>query len=172
MSEIQATVTNDMMVSIVYTLRLDNGEIADSSDGHGPLQFVHGRGQIIPGLEKALYGMGVHEEKDVIVAPAEGYGERDPEANTTVPHDSFPPHMQPEVGMQLYVRDQLGRAMPVFVSEILDEGVTLDFNHPLAGETLHFHVKVVGVRPATPAELAPSGCSGCSSCSSSSGCSC
>jgi FKBP-type peptidyl-prolyl cis-trans isomerase SlyD len=171
MSENNLTVADDMMVSLDYTLRLDDGEIVDQSDERGPLNFLQGKGQIIPGLENALYGMAIGDEKDVVVQPAEGYGERDPEAKAIVPLEAFPADMVPEPGMQLYVRDQLGRAMPASIVEVLGEGVSLDLNHPLAGETLHFHAKIVALRPATPQELAPS-CGGCSGCGPSSSCAC
>ena len=96
------TIQDGLVVSLDYTLRLDDGEIVDQSDERGPLNFLQGKGQIIPGLEKALYGMSVGDEKDVVVQPGEGYGERDPEAKAIVPLNAFPPNMVPEPGMQLY----------------------------------------------------------------------
>jgi FKBP-type peptidyl-prolyl cis-trans isomerase SlyD len=160
------TIADDLVVSLDYTLRLDDGEVVDTSTGRGPLTFLQGRSQIIPGLEQALYGMAVGDEKNVEVEPADGYGVRDPDASQMLSHDAFPPDMTLEPGMGLRMRDPVGRTVSAYVAEVRSEGVVLDFNHPLAGETLHFHVKIAGLRPASPAELEPgcgTGCSGCSS---------
>jgi len=160
MTEEKLTVADDIVVSLDYTLRLDDGEIIDSSDSRGPLQFLQGRGQIIPGLEQALYGMAVGEEKDVVVEPADGYGVRDPDASQVLPHDVFPPDLELEPGLGLRMRDPAGRAIIAYVDEVRSEGVLLNFNHPLAGETLYFHAKVAELRAATEEELAPS-CATC-----------
>ena len=169
MTEETLTVANDMVVSLEYTLRLDDGEIVDTSDGRGPLQFVQGRSQIIPGLEQELYGMAVDEEKDVIVAPAEGYGVRSLDATKTLPRSAFPADLQLEPGMGLRLQDPMGRMAVAYVVEARPDDVLLDFNHPLAGKVLHFHAKIAALRPATEEELAPS-CSSCSSGCSSGGC--
>ncbi|MEW5986419.1 MAG: peptidylprolyl isomerase [Chloroflexota bacterium] len=148
-------VADDVVVSLAYTLRLDNGEIFDTSDGRQPLQFIQGLGQIIPGLETALYGLGVGERKGVVVEPAEGYGDLDPEAFRLVPRDLFPADLELTEGLGLRLLDsETGEPMEALVDEILPDGVVLDFNHPLAGETLHFQVEVVGLRPASADELA------------------
>ena len=169
MTEETFTVANDMVVSLEYTLRLDDGEIVDTSDGRGPLQFVQGRGQIIPGLEQELYGMAVDEEKDVIVAPADGYGVRNPDATNTLPRDAFPAGLQLKPGMGLRLQDPSGRLAVAYVVEVRPDAVLLDFNHPLAGKVLHFHAKIAALRPATEEELAPS-CSSCGGGCSSGGC--
>jgi len=150
------TVTDDMFVSLEYSLWLDDGEIIDSSEEHGPLEFVQGRGTIMPGLERQLYGMTLGESRNVVLSPAEGYGEYDPEAFQTVPRSVFPPDLELEVGMGFQVRTPLGRSAVVFIDEVDEDKVVLDLNHPLAGRTLHFNVKVVGLREATPEELASS----------------
>jgi len=160
MTEEKLTVADDIVVSLDYTLRLDDGEIIDSSDSRGPLQFLQGRGQIIPGLEQALYGMAVGEEKDVVVEPADGYGVRDPDASQVLPHDVFPPDLELEPGLGLRMRDPAGRAIIAYVDEVRSEGVLLNFNHPLAGETLYFRAKVADLRAATEEELAPN-CATC-----------
>ena len=149
-------VVDDLVVSLDYTLRLDNGEVIDTSttDDQGPLEFLQGQGQIVPGLEQALYGMAVGDEKDVEVTPVEGYGEHDPKAYQEVDRDVFPPDMNLQPGMGLRMRDDAGQAVEVFVEDVRPKGVLLDFNHPLAGETLFFHVKIVDLRPATSEELA------------------
>lgn len=149
------TVADELVVSLDYILRLDDGEVIDSSsaDDGEPLVFLQGQGDIIPGLEQALYGMAVGEEKEVVVSPAGGYGEHDPDAFELVEHDVFPPDLTLEVGMALRMRDGSGEALVAYVAEVRPDGVLLDFNHPLAGETLFFNVKVLGLRPATEEEL-------------------
>lgn len=148
------TVTDGLVVSLDYTLRLDDGEIIDASEQE-PLEFLQGYNQIIPGLERALTGMKVGESKEVIVAATDAYGEEDEDAYQLVERTLFPPEMELEEGMQLRMRDaQSGEAVDVVIAEVNEGNVLLDFNHPLAGEELHFQVKVVGLRPATPEELA------------------
>ena len=148
------TVSDDMVVSMDYTLRLDSGQVVDSSQGREPLQFIQGQGHIIPGLERELYGMEVGDEKEVTVAPEEGYGERQEDRVQTVPLEAFPPESQPEAGMQVQLQDQqTGRVLQAMVRSVEGETVILDFNHPLAGEQLHFDVEITDVRPATEEEL-------------------
>jgi len=148
------TVQDGMVVSLDYTLRLGAGDVIDSSADGEPLEFLQGAGQIISGLEQALYGMVVGDEKQVTVAPADGYGEMDPQGVQFFPAADFPEGMELEVGMALQAQDQSGHAYTVYVSEVQEDGVLLDFNHPLAGETLHFQAKVAGLRAATAEELA------------------
>lgn len=148
------TVTDGIVVSLDYTLRLDDGEIIDASEQE-PLEFLQGYNQIIPGLERALAGMKVGESKEVIVTATDAYGEEDEDAYQLVERTLFPPEMELEEGMQLRMRDaHSGEAVDVVIAEVNESNVLLDFNHPLAGEELHFQVKVVGLRPATPEELA------------------
>jgi FKBP-type peptidyl-prolyl cis-trans isomerase SlyD len=147
------TVENDLVVSLEYTLRLDDGEVVDTSDQAEPLEFMQGRGQIIRGLEQELYGMSVGEEKEVVVPPDDGYGEFDPEAFQQIPLDAFPPNVELEPGMGLELMSESGEPFVAFVSEVGPDGVVLDFNHPLAGETLYFSVKVADLRRPTDEEL-------------------
>ncbi|MCS6843576.1 MAG: peptidylprolyl isomerase [Caldilineales bacterium] len=147
------TVRDGMVVTLDYTLRRENGEIIDTSVGREALEYLQGAGQIIPGLEQALYGMVVGEERRVVVAPEDAYGEVDPEAVHLIPHSAFPPGMEVEPGMVLQVRNQYGEVSQAWVADVQPEGVVLDFNHPLAGMTLYFDAKIVGLRPATPEEL-------------------
>jgi FKBP-type peptidyl-prolyl cis-trans isomerase SlyD len=148
------TVTDGIVVSLDYTLRLDNGEIIDASEQE-PLEYLQGYNQIIPGLERALTGMKIGDSKEVIVAAADAYGETDEEAYQLVERTIFPPDMELEKGMQLRMRDaQTGEGLDAIVAEVNESNVLLDFNHPLAGEALYFQVKVVGLRPATAEELA------------------
>jgi FKBP-type peptidyl-prolyl cis-trans isomerase SlyD len=148
------TVDDNLVVTLDYQLKLEDGEEIDRSDSGDPFQFLQGHGQIIPGLEKELYGMQVGEEKQVTVAPADGYGEIDPSNRDSVPRNIFPADMELEKGQQLQLRDQnSGQIYQATVTEIKDEDVDLDFNHPLAGETLIFQVKIADLRSATSEEL-------------------
>jgi len=143
---------NDV-VSLEYTLTVD-GEVVDSSEGHEPIQFIQGQGHIIPGLEKAIYGMTTGESKEVNVAPAEGYGEEDPNAFLEIPKSEFPPEIPVEVGTPLQLRDHQGQVFEAIIAEVKEDSAVLNFNHPLAGKTLNFQIKVVGIREATPEEIA------------------
>jgi len=148
------TVTDGLVVSLEYTLRLNDGEVIDASEEE-PLEYLQGHNQIIPGLERALVGMKVGESKEVVVAAVDAYGEDDDEAFQRVERSIFPPDMELEEGMQLRMREaQSGAPVDVIVAEVDEDSVLLDFNHPLAGEELHFQVKVVGLRPATAEEMA------------------
>ncbi len=161
------TVQDNWVISLGYTLRLADGQVVDTSEGHEPLEFVTGQGQIIPGLESALLGMAVGDEKDVVVAPADGYGEREPDLSETLPRSIFPPEV--EVGDSFRMRTETGQMVVVYVDSIDENNVVVDLNHPLAGETLYFHVKVLDAREATEEDLA--GCAGCGD-GCSCGCSC
>lgn len=153
MTEKALEVSDGMVINLDYTLRLDDGNVVDTSEGREPLEFVQGQGQIVPGLENALYGMEVGDKKKVVVEPKDGYGERDAEAKQVVPNDAFPEDVDLEEGMGLQVRDGSGRTMMAFVDEILPEGVRLDFNHPLAGKRLHFEVEIADLQQAADAEI-------------------
>jgi FKBP-type peptidyl-prolyl cis-trans isomerase SlyD len=146
------TVQNNVVVSMEYTLQVDNEEI-DSSRGQDPLQFLVGHGNIISGLEREMIGMKVGDSKDVVIAPAEGYGEFNEEAFMDVPRSAFPKDMEIEEGSELTVRDDAGQARYARVDTIEGDNVVLNFNHPLAGDELHFNVKVVGLREPTTEEL-------------------
>jgi FKBP-type peptidyl-prolyl cis-trans isomerase SlyD len=145
-------VEDGQVVSMDYTLRVD-GEIVDSSEGHEALEFLQGAGNIIPGLERELYGMAVGESKKVVVAAADAYGEFDEEAVVSVPKGEFPPQIPLEVGTELQVRTQDGGTMSGRISNVGLETVELDFNHPLAGKELHFDVTIAGLREASDEEL-------------------
>jgi FKBP-type peptidyl-prolyl cis-trans isomerase SlyD len=154
-NEGELVVADDLVVSLLYTLLLEDGEAIEHTDEHEPLEFIQGHGQIIPGLEDALYGMKVGEKKAVIVDEEAGYGAYDDENVEVMPRNAFPADVELAVGMGLRLRDQdTDDVHNAFISELNDKDVLLDFNHPLAGETLHFQVQVVGLRPATAEELA------------------
>ena len=152
MSE-ELKVNDGHVVSMEYTLKID-GEIADTSKGREPLEFVHGAGNIIPGLEREMRGMAVGESKDVVVAAADGYGEEDDKAFMDVPREQFPKEIPMKVGTEIQVQNQEGQPMYARITTVGDKSVRLDFNHPLAGKDLHFAVTVVGLREATDEEKA------------------
>jgi FKBP-type peptidyl-prolyl cis-trans isomerase SlyD len=132
-------------VSFDYTLTDEKGTVLDSSQGKKPMHYVHGQGQIIPGLEKELAGMAVGGEKKVTVKPEEGYGPVDPRAFEEVPKDKLPPDAL-KVGAVLVARGPQGERM-VRVHQIKEKTVIMDFNHPLAGKTLFFDIKVTEIKP-------------------------
>lgn len=154
MNHKQLVVDDDMVVKLDYTLSLSDGEVYDSSAEEGPLEFLQGHSQIIAGLEEALYGMGVGDEKEVVITPDYAYGDYDPEAFQLLPRDVFPPDLSLEPGMPIDLYDEeTDEEIEAYVAEIRRDGVVVDLNHPLAGETLHFRIKVVGLRPGLPEEL-------------------
>jgi len=145
-------IAKDTVVSIDYTLRNGEGEVLDTSEGRGPLAYIHGRGGLIPGLEKELAGKGVGEELKVVVPPAEAYGERDDSLVGQVPRDQFQAGTEPKPGMQFQAQTTSGSRI-LTVTKVADDHVLVDGNHPLAGEALHFDVNVVGIRVATAEEV-------------------
>jgi len=146
------SVQDGVVVSMEYSLHVD-GEKLDSSEDQGPLQFLAGHGNIVAGLESEMIGMKIGDSKDVVVSPADGYGEFDEDAYMDVPRSQFPKDMQVEVNLELTVRDDAGEARYARIESIEDETVRLNFNHPLAGDELHFNVKVVALREPTDEEL-------------------
>lgn len=133
-------------VELEYTLTDDGGSVLDSNKGAEPLTYTQGQQQIIPGLEKALTGMHAGEAKKVTIPPADAYGEVNPAAVAEVPKDRIPPDAL-TVGKELVARNQGGESRTVRIKEIREKTVVIDLNHPLAGKTLVFDVKVVGVAP-------------------------
>ena len=146
------TVQDGVVVSMEYSLHVD-GELLDTSDGQGPLQFLVGYGNVIAGLESEMMGMHIGDGKDVVVQPENGYGEFDEEAFISVPRDQFPKDIPLEVDTELTVRDDEGHARYARVDNIESDTVRLDFNHPLAGAELHFNVKVIALREPSDEEL-------------------
>lgn len=131
-------------IKINYTGTLDDGSVFDSSENHEqPLEFTVGQGQVIPGFEEAVRGMEEGDEKEFRIEPSEAYGEYNEELAQQVPKTVIKSDMDIEVGMMLLVRTPDGREIPARVSEIGDEQVTLDMNHPLAGKALNFSIRVV-----------------------------
>lgn len=145
-------VSKDHVVSFDYKLRNSRGEQLDSSEGSEPLEYLHGYESIIPGLEKALEGRASGESLTVSVPPVEAYGLRDEKRMNEVPRSEFPQGMEIKPGMQFRAQSAHGAAT-VTVIGVTADTVTVDSNHPLAGETLTFDVTVRGVRPATAEEI-------------------
>jgi FKBP-type peptidyl-prolyl cis-trans isomerase SlyD len=145
-------IEKNRVVSIDYKLTDDDGDILDSSEGSDPLEYLHGNGNIIPGLEKHLDGKKAGDAVKCVIPPAEAYGEKDDSLIMSLDKNQFD-GTDIELGAQF--QGQIGDEMRVVTVIALDDDkVTVDANHPLAGETLHFDVKVVGVREASEEELA------------------
>jgi FKBP-type peptidyl-prolyl cis-trans isomerase SlyD len=147
------TITENSSVSFHYRLTDDQGQEIDSSAGQDPLAYLHGAGNIIPGLEKALEGKSVGDHLIVDVAAEEGYGPVQEELIQEVPRSSFQGVESIEVGMQFEAQTGQGGAVPVTVTKVTDETVTVDGNHPLAGKDLNFDVTIADVREASAEEL-------------------
>lgn len=145
-------IANRHAVSFHYTLTDDQGNVIDSSDGREPLAYIHGEGHIVPGLEKALEGRSAGDQFKVDVAPEEGYGPRHAELIQVVPRAAFQGVEDLQPGMQFQGRNDQG-SINVTVSKIEGDNVTVDGNHPLAGQTLHFAVEITNVREASDEEL-------------------
>jgi len=155
MSENGNTIGKDKVVSIDYTLTNDAGDVIDSSKGREPLQYLHGHGRLIPGMEKGLEGRAVGDTFKLTLPPEEGYGKKDPNMVQAVPRSNFQGVPSIEKGMQFQARSPDGHgARVVTVVDVSADTVTVDANHPLAGETLHFDVSVKDVRDASPEEIA------------------
>lgn len=139
------SIKNGSQVKFDYTLTVD-GKKVDSSQNRGPLAYTQGDKRIIPGLSRQLEGLKAGDERDIAVAPEEAYGERDPKALREVERSKLPSTIQPEVGMPLQVQGPEGSVSIVSIAEVKKDSVVVDFNHPLAGKTLNFHIKIVSVQ--------------------------
>ncbi len=159
---VEMKVEKGHVVSMDYELRLADGEMVDASKPGPPLSYIHGQGQIIPGLERALEGLSIGDERQVVISPAEGYGERDPSRLREVPRSAFADDADLTAGATLTFEGPDGRKHWVVVREARPDVVVVDHNHPLAGKELHFAVTVRNVRAARPEELSHGhACSGC-----------
>lgn len=147
-------VTHGKVVGISYTLRSDSGQVIDASQGGEILHYLHGASNIVPGLEAALFGRAVGESLSVKVPPSEGYGDRYGGGVHEVPRHRFPPEADIVVGMQFGAEGPDREPVPVWVIDVTADTVTIDFNHPLAGQNLNFDVTIASVRDATPHEIA------------------
>lgn len=145
-------IANNVVALIEYTLTDDDGTVIDTSVGGEPLAYLHGAGNIIPGLEDALAGKQAGDSFKVSIAPADGYGEKNAALLQVVPKEMFQGVDTIEVGMQFHAQTEYGMQV-ITVAKVDGNNITVDGNHPLAGQTLHFDVKVMEVRAASAEEL-------------------
>ena len=144
---------DNVVVSMHYTLTNNEGEVLDSSEGADPLVYLHGAGNIIPGLEKALVGKTTGASVQAKIAPAEAYGEGEPQRGETVPMAAFQGVDKVEPGMAFQAQGSDGQVRRIVVTAVAGDEVTVDGNHPLAGVELNFDVEVTNVREASAEEL-------------------
>jgi len=157
-------IENNKMVKIHYTLKDDDGNTIDSSIGKEALEYLHGVGMLIPGMERDLENHEKGDKFSTVIEPKDGYGEYNPQYVVDVDRDRFDTDTEIKVGMKFQADTPTG-TMLVTVTKVTDDKVTIDSNHELAGKRLHFDVEVVDVRDATEEEIAPytysGGCGGC-----------
>lgn len=151
----QQTVTSGKIVGIYYTLKDKDGNVLDTNRRGGrPMPYLHGSGNLLPALEKALEGHAKNDFVQVTLEPAEAYGEKRPDMLRKLPRANFPKDRELQPGMRLTGKDPEGRMRTALLLEVGETEVTVDENHPLAGVQLHFEVTICGVRDATPEEVA------------------
>lgn len=136
----------DDTVKIHYTGKLSDGSVFDTSDGRDPLSFTLGSGQVIPGFDKGVVGMQVDEEKTIEIKAIDAYGDIRDELIHELPKSTVPSSIDPKVGMNLVSKTKDGKEIPLVVTKISDETITVDANHPLAGKDLTFKVKLVEIQ--------------------------
>ncbi|MEO0649896.1 MAG: peptidylprolyl isomerase [Planctomycetota bacterium] len=147
-------VADGAVVGIYYTLKDEGGNVLDTNrKGGAPLAYLHGHKNIVPGLEKALTGAKKGEKVDAVVAPEDGYGQPSEDLLEQVPRSAFPPDAQVVEGAVFQGRQPNGQVFQARIAKVEGDEVTVDRNHPLAGQTLHFEVTVDGIREATEEEL-------------------
>lgn len=145
-------IATDTVVTLKYTLRDESGEVIDSSDDE-PLEYLHGHGQLVPGLERALEGKSQGAKFDIQVPPEDGYGEHEPEQLMEIDRADLPEDLEPEVGMELSADGPDGEVATLWIADIEGSTITLDGNHPLAGQFLNFSIEVENIRAATAEEI-------------------
>jgi FKBP-type peptidyl-prolyl cis-trans isomerase SlyD len=145
-------IATNTVVTIDYTLKDDDQSVLDTSQGQEPLSYIHGIGNLIPGLEKALAGKSEGDRVQVTIPPDDAYGERDEDLLQAIPRERFERANEIEVGMQFHTQSDEGMQV-VTVVGVDGDNITIDGNHPLAGKTLHFDVQIVGVREASAEEI-------------------
>ena len=145
-------IAKDRVVSIDYTLTGDQGQVLDTSKGRGPLAYLHGANNIIPGLENALQGKSQGDQVNITIAPEQAYGQHDQNLVQVVPRKAFQGAPTIAPGMQFQGNTHAGPRV-ITVTKVEGDDITIDANHPLAGQTLNFDVNVVEVRDATAEEL-------------------
>lgn len=140
-----ATVKNGDTVKVHYTGKLDDGSVFDSSVSREPLEVTLGEGKLIPGFEDAVIGMDVGDKTTTNIPASEAYGERRDDLEVTVEKNQLPEDIKPEIGMQLQLNQPNGQPVPVQITEVNDDTIVLDANHPLAGKDLTFDIELVEV---------------------------
>lgn len=140
-------------VQIHYTGSFPDGEVFDSSEGKDPLEVLAGQGMLIKGFDAALLGMKVGEEKEVDIKSEDAYGEHRPELIREIKNEELGDDIKPEVGMMLGVKAPTGQVFPATVTEVTEDGIKLDANHPLAGKDLHFKIKIEATRTPTEEDM-------------------
>lgn len=140
-------------VTIHYSVKDDKGNKIDSSEGNAPLSFISGMQQVIPGMENNIEGMLIGSKKTFTCPAEEAYGDYNENALQVVSKSEFPAEIKLEVGLSYVMNDGQGRQIPFVISEVAEENVTLDFNHPLAGIPLTFDIELIDIREATKEEL-------------------
>ncbi|HRN49500.1 MAG TPA: peptidylprolyl isomerase [Niabella sp.] len=148
-------VKNGDKIKVHYHGKLTSGETFDKSEGREPLAFEVGSGMVIRGFDDGVIGMAVGEKKTIQIPVDEAYGPKNPEMIVNMPKDRFPADLQIEVGMPLLMSDQNGQQFQVVVSEILEDSITLDANHPLAGQELVFDLELVEIEGSSPLIIVP-----------------
>jgi peptidylprolyl isomerase len=153
-------VENGAYISVEYIGKLGNGDVFDSSQGRRPLEIHMGAGQMIKGFEAQLMGMALNDKKVFTLSAEDAYGPRDPELMQSVPRSEVPPEMDVKVGTIVGLVSSEGNRIPALIVELDDDQLTLDLNHPLAGESLTFEIEVVGISstPVQESTNCPSGC--------------
>lgn len=147
-------VQDDAVVTMEYRVTLEDGEVVEGSEEDGPMDFIQGRGHVYPAIENAIGGLAAGDEINLVLPPEEAFGEYDPDATEMLPRDLFPDDMDLSEGDELELYDEESdETISATVTELLDDEVLVDLNHPLAGETLLIWVKITGVRAATREEL-------------------
>jgi FKBP-type peptidyl-prolyl cis-trans isomerase 2 len=138
-------VKNGDTIQVHYKGTLTDGTLFDSSEGGEPLEFKVGGGMVIPGFDKGVMGMAIGEKRTINIPCAEAYGQLNEEMKINMPRSEVPADMNPEIGMEMHLTDENGQVIPVLVIGLTDDTITLDANHPLAGEDLNFDLELVSI---------------------------
>jgi FKBP-type peptidyl-prolyl cis-trans isomerase SlyD len=141
------------VILLDYMVRIGTGRVVESSAGRAPIEYLHGAGQILPALERALEGLREGEQAAFSIAAEDAYGQRKDDNVVSLPRSLFPADVKLERGVCLYARASGGQSYPITVMEVKPDMVVVDLNHPLAGERLFFEVSIRGVRPAGNQEI-------------------
>lgn len=149
MSEIK--IGKDKVVKLIYVLSVDGNNVGNCNPD--PITYLHGHNQIIPGVEKNIAGLKIGDTKSFDVSPEDGYGFREEEAKISMPKSEFPEEIPLVLGAELQMVNEDEEELPGWITEITDEKITIDFNHPLAEKALHFDIEVIDIRDATAEEL-------------------